>query len=114
MPLLIDGGVQELPHDVVGPALGVVPGVVWGSREVQLPERWSLLLFTDGLIEGRVGEGADRLGADGLRALCAELGVGPDADSSVADQLVDRVERLNGGDLSDDVALVVISRQAPE
>jgi serine phosphatase RsbU (regulator of sigma subunit) len=114
VPLLIDDGVQELPHEVVGPALGVVPGVVWGSREVHLPERWSLLLFTDGLVEGRVGRGADRLGTDGLRALCAELGVGPDADASVADQLVDRVERLNGGELSDDVALVLISRQATE
>ena len=114
VPLLLDGGICELPQDVVGPALGVVPGVVWGSREVVLPERWSLLLFTDGLIEGRVGKGADRLGSEGLQALCAELGIGLEATGEVVDQLVDSVEQLNGGDLSDDVALVLVSFRRQE
>ena len=38
-------------------------------HEHALPERWSLLLYTDGLIEGRTGVGADRLGGEGLAAM---------------------------------------------
>jgi serine phosphatase RsbU (regulator of sigma subunit) len=108
VPLLINDEITELPGDLVGPALGIVPGVVWGSREIALPERWSLLLFTDGLIEGRVGAGPDRLGAEGLLDMCLELGVGPDAPSAVRG-LVDRAQTLNGGHLSDDVALVLVT-----
>lgn len=113
LPLLCDGEVTPLPDDVVGPALGIVHGVVWGSLEVELPERWTLMLFTDGLIEGRIGDGAERLGGERLRELVAELvaelGIGKDADSSVADVLVDRVQRLHGGPLPDDLAMVLVS-----
>jgi serine phosphatase RsbU (regulator of sigma subunit) len=110
VPMLLGETPEELPHDVAGPALGVVPGVVWGSREVLLPEQWLLMLFTDGLIEGKVGAGADRLGADGLRQIVTELGIRGRPTESTALSLVDRARELNGGDLPDDVALVFISR----
>ena len=41
----------------------------WPPREHELPEQWSLLLYTDGLIEGRTGVGAARLGGEGLVAM---------------------------------------------
>ena len=34
--------------------------MTWKVHEHALPERWSLLLYTDGLIEGRTGVGAAR------------------------------------------------------
>jgi DNA-binding response OmpR family regulator len=39
-PLLLGERAEQLPDDVVGPALGVVPGVVWGRREIELGESW--------------------------------------------------------------------------
>ena len=39
----------------------------WTAHEHALPEQWSLLLYTDGLIEGRTGVGNGRLGGEGLR-----------------------------------------------
>jgi len=34
--------------------------------QVELGREWSLMLYTDGLIEGRIGEGLERLGQDGM------------------------------------------------
>ncbi|MGW0435399.1 PP2C family protein-serine/threonine phosphatase [Micromonospora sp. NPDC003197] len=71
---------------------------------------WSLLLYTDGLIEGRVGKGNERLDVPGLSAL---LGAG-DAHHVPLPQLpgwlVGRAEELNGGPLADDVAMLLVSR----
>ena len=39
------------------------------AYEHTLPEQWSLLLYTDGLIEGRTGVGNARLGGEGLAAM---------------------------------------------
>ena len=56
----------------VDPPLGVVDDARVDRRSTHaLPERWSLLLYTDGLIEGRTGVGADRLGGEGLEAMVA-------------------------------------------
>ncbi len=33
---------------------------------MELGPDWSVLMFTDGLIEGRIGAGTERLGGDGL------------------------------------------------
>ena len=51
------------------PPLGVVDDARWAAHEYALPERWSLLLYTDGLIEGRTGVGDGRLGGEGLAAM---------------------------------------------
>ena len=53
----------------VEPPLGVVDDARWAAHEHALPERWSLLLYTDGLIEGRTGVGTARLGGEGLAAM---------------------------------------------
>lgn len=34
--------------------------------QVELGAEWSLMLYTDGLIEGRVGDTGERLGQDGM------------------------------------------------
>jgi serine phosphatase RsbU (regulator of sigma subunit) len=120
-PLLLDPEARQLPDDLVGPALGVVPGVIWGCRPVELPESWRLMLFTDGLVEGydsdqadsdQVGSGRGRLGVDGLIRLARKV---PDYGNSteLVTALFDDARRLNGGDLTDDVAVLVVGHQAP-
>jgi serine phosphatase RsbU (regulator of sigma subunit) len=112
-PLMLGDDVAQLPDELVGPALGVLPGVVWGSRVVELPPRWRILLFSDGLIEGRVGDGADRLGVEGLVELVASSPLYDEAGALV-DHLVATARKLHGEDLPDDVAAVVVSYQQEE
>ena len=66
-PLLLSAdGVEALAPGPPGPPLGVLEHAAWPAYEVALPPEWSLLLFTDGLTDGRVGDGARRLGEEGL------------------------------------------------
>jgi serine phosphatase RsbU (regulator of sigma subunit) len=112
-PVLIDGGrPQELPVDRVHLPLGLDEDQPWEKRTVQLPERWTLMLFTDGLIEGRTGQGNERLGVEGLTAAIAALG-GADRDAQeLLDALLAHVEDLNGGPHADDVAALLLSSRA--
>jgi serine phosphatase RsbU (regulator of sigma subunit) len=90
-----------------GPALGVVPGgASWPMTEVEVPAGAGVVLFTDGLFEGHVGRGAERLGEAGLLALAQEEAAL--APEPFADRLLERVGGLaeSQGGLADDVALV--------
>jgi serine phosphatase RsbU (regulator of sigma subunit) len=110
-PLLVaPTGIGPLEGGEVGPPLGVLDDARWQAEEHPLPADWSLLLYTDGLIEGRVGAGPRRLGDAGLvRMVEAEL-AGGGANGLVA-SLVERAEELNGGPLLDDVAAVLVQRR---
>jgi serine phosphatase RsbU (regulator of sigma subunit) len=107
-PVLLDEPPRQLPDELVGPALGMLPGVVWGSRVVELGEAWRAMLFSDGLVEGRVEGGPDRLGVEGMMALAAAF---PRYDDSgrLIDHLIAEARRLHGEDLSDDIAVVVVA-----
>jgi serine phosphatase RsbU (regulator of sigma subunit) len=79
---------------------------------VELPSGWSLLLYSDGLIEGRVGEGPQRLGEEALHRMLEEY-LREHADwreraEDMLDWLIARAEALNAGALSDDVALMLL------
>jgi serine phosphatase RsbU (regulator of sigma subunit) len=86
----------------------------WAGREVELGDRWSLLLYSDGLIEGRISRGPYRLGADGLMGLVRDaVGTPPFDPARVCDdallkQLIDQVRSLNSGDLDDDIAILAL------
>jgi serine phosphatase RsbU (regulator of sigma subunit) len=108
-PLLVSGDdVRTMDAFPADPPLGVVEDATWQAREHALPERWSLLLYTDGLVEGRTGEGPERLGDAGLTAMVRGA-LGDDPAALVA-ALVERAEELNGGPLLDDVAAFVVQR----
>lgn len=101
---------ELLPFEDGGPALGLLPEGDWPGQDVELGEAWSLMLYTDGLIEGRVGDGSRRLGQEGLVELIGrELGAGRH-DQELLDAALTDVERLNGGALTDDVAVVLLGR----
>ncbi|WP_372462155.1 PP2C family protein-serine/threonine phosphatase [Nocardia rosealba] len=92
-----------------GPALGFVPGHgQWPVHELSLAENAGLMLFTDGLFEGHVGDGSRRLGEDGLLALANTLPTAhPD---EFVDALIERVEdqAATAGGLDDDVAILYV------
>ena len=103
--------VVALPDYAHGPALGLMPdGAEWPTTEIDLGESWSLMLYTDGLVEGRVGEGPERLGTEGLVRLARQSRAAGATGRALIDSLVTRVEDLNGGALTDDVAVLLLSR----
>ncbi|WP_243723178.1 SpoIIE family protein phosphatase [Actinomadura sp. 7K507] len=106
--------VAALPDYAHGPALGLLPGAEWPTTEIDLGESWALMLYTDGLIEGKVDEGSDRLGTDGLVELARGARGGGATGRSLIDELVTEVERLNGDSLTDDLAVLLLSRQDAE
>jgi serine phosphatase RsbU (regulator of sigma subunit) len=115
-PLLVTpDGITELTAPT-SPPPGLNDRERWAAREVQLGERWSLLLYTDGLIEGRIAKGPYRLGSDGLIELVRDaLGnppftIGGAHDDALLDRLIDQVRDLNSGELDDDIAILALSR----
>jgi serine phosphatase RsbU (regulator of sigma subunit) len=99
--------IAQLPDDLVGPAIGMLPGVTWGSQMVTLGDSWRLMFFSDGLVEGRIGEGSERLGVDRLMGIADGFGARADS-AALVDHLIGRARELHGGDLVDDVAVVVV------
>ena len=123
-PLLVThDGVRELPT-LSSPPLGLSDVRDWPGTQVRLEGSWSILLYTDGLIEGRIGRGSERLGSEGLMNLIREiqrLGSFPrtsdghqPADDQLLDQVIDRVRQLNGKDLDDDLAILALGFSSPD
>ncbi|MCU1367354.1 MAG: Chemotaxis response regulator protein-glutamate methylesterase of group 3 operon [Ilumatobacteraceae bacterium] len=108
-PLLIHGSeVRELSGRAL-PMLTLLRGKTIEPFSVDLDGDWGLLLFTDGLVEGRATPGAKaRLGVDDLvRQLQSLVATGiPRAD--LAPTLLAEAERCNGGPLTDDVAVLLV------
>ncbi|MFD3437457.1 PP2C family protein-serine/threonine phosphatase [Streptomyces sp. NPDC058685] len=102
---------QLLPYENGGPALGLLPRARWPRRQVELGGAWSLMMYTDGLIEGRSGPGEkQRLGQEGmLDMINRQLGEGLEGEA-LLESAVSEVRDLNGGDLTDDVAVLLLSR----
>jgi len=111
-PVLLGSPPSMLGETRAGPPLGLFDED-WPQVPVNLGQEWSLLLYTDGLIEGRGGLDRRVLGPEGLLDLIA---VSAPEDSvrgfedSLADTLLKTVERLNGGPLADDVAVIIVGR----
>jgi serine phosphatase RsbU (regulator of sigma subunit) len=111
-PVLIDGdAISGLSVDRGGAGIGIGEEP-WRAQRVELPANWTILLYTDGIIEGRVGPGPERLGEAGFRGLIAErVAREPDwreRPDALLDELIAAAERLNGGALSDDVAMLLL------
>ena len=125
-PLLVTrGGVLEL-QTPTSPPLGLGQVQHWPGTQFGLNGNWSVLLYTDGLIEGRIGKGSERLGSEGLMDLIrAELRTAPPpvgdgetgaagtlADDVLLDRVIEDVRELNGGDLDDDLAILALGFSA--
>ena len=102
--VLADGTVDRLAAP--GLVLGIDPGQEYAEVRGELPHGAALVLYTDGVVEARRdGElyGDERL--DALLAARHELPAGRLAAAVAAD-----AREFAGGDLSDDVAVVVVRR----
>ncbi|MFI6517236.1 PP2C family protein-serine/threonine phosphatase [Spirillospora sp. NPDC050679] len=105
-----DGEVAALPEYAHGPALGLLPGAEWPTTEIDLGAEWSLMLYTDGLIEGRVGDGSTaRLGTEGLVGLARAARDRGATGRGLIDAVVAEVEERNGDSLTDDLAVLLLS-----
>jgi serine phosphatase RsbU (regulator of sigma subunit) len=111
-PMLLSGAAaRSLPLEHGGPPIGMFAGAGgWEASEFSLPADWSVLLYTDGVIEGGDGAGG-LLGEDGLRALVdARLA---DADwradpAGLLSGIIQEARRRHGEPFSDDVALLAL------
>ncbi|MGI5286952.1 PP2C family protein-serine/threonine phosphatase [Nonomuraea polychroma] len=100
-PVLVrDGAVEVVAGTPSGPPLGIFPDAEWSVIDVPLGEEWSMMLYTDGLIEAAVGERKELLGVEGLVDLVRRHG------AIDLDRLIRHV-----GTLSDDLAVVLVSRR---
>ena len=91
-------------------ALGIVEGAVWQGIQTRVTRDTSLVLFTDGLIEGFDGQTpGSRLGDTGLHAVLDRLLAEGRTGGELADAVLEEVRERNGGDLTDDVAVLSLS-----
>jgi len=113
-PLLLAGGEATAVAAEHGPVLGVFDDVERPFTRVPLdPADWALLLYTDGLIEGRVGDSDRRLDVAGLRNLISTAEARGMSRDALAAWLVGQAEEANGGPLADDVAMLVVRPRRP-
>src|ERR1019366_4543798 len=104
------------------PPLGLSDVRDWPGTQVRLEGSWSILLYTDGLIEGRIGQGSERLGSERLMDLIRDVqrqgsllgDADKPADDQLLDQVIDRVRELNGKDLDDDLAILALGYSSPD
>ncbi|WP_338897502.1 SpoIIE family protein phosphatase [Streptomyces sp. TG1A-60] len=103
---------ELLPYDNGGPALGLLPNARWPRTQIELGAAWSLMLYTDGLIEGRTGEGKERLGQDGMVEMVRRQLTQGLRGEDLLRAAVNEVRDLNGGELTDDVAVLLLDRDS--
>ncbi|WP_425954327.1 PP2C family protein-serine/threonine phosphatase [Xylanimonas sp. McL0601] len=120
-PLLLTGPVGAVECTVLEPsargrALGIPVEGGWSAQRVELEGPFSVVLYTDGLVEAEVAtaasadvasqRGVPRLGVPGLRrALDAEL---RGEFAGLVQRVLRRVRDLHGGPLVDDAALLMV------
>ena len=110
VPLVLDGtDVRPGPTQASGVALGIVDGAVWEGADTTVARGSTMVLFTDGLIEGYDGQApGQRLGEEGMQRVLTRLLQEGLAGKELADTLLAEVQQRNGGDLTDDVALLLL------
>jgi serine phosphatase RsbU (regulator of sigma subunit) len=94
------------PLEAHGLVLGIDGGQVYAESRAELPQDASLVLFTDGVIEAR--RDGELYGDDRLDALLAERHELSARALAVA--VAEDAREFAGGDLSDDLAVVVIRK----
>jgi PAS domain S-box-containing protein len=97
-----DGTVEECWAR--GPLLGIMSSIELEVLDRRLEPGDRLVLYTDGLVESR--RGGEIFGFERLAAALAELRHRPAGE--IAEALVERSREYGGGQLSDDVAVVVL------
>lgn len=111
-PLRIDGTTTgEVPLPARGPALGIAEPSSCPPSSVDLGEQWTLLLYTDGIVEGYDGTSSVRLGVDGLVEIISKRVQGAESLEALADAIINDAEERNGDAFHDDLAIIFLSNE---
>ncbi|MFD7877141.1 PP2C family protein-serine/threonine phosphatase [Streptomyces sp. NPDC059766] len=106
-PLIVTSRGPEVLQSKHGIALGIIPGLgEWPATTVPLPPDGSLIVYTDGLIEGYAGGDDSRLGVEGVLAILGETrsyGTGEQLDHLIAEARARNADRH-----TDDLAVLRI------
>ena len=110
LPPILVSGAEARECDVrLQPLIGVLDNHDWQPQTIDLPDGpWSLLFYTDGLVEGRGPDGRRPLGTHQLLPTIGA--VGPIVSEKALDTILATVERANGGPLQDDIVMLAVSR----
>jgi serine phosphatase RsbU (regulator of sigma subunit) len=103
-----DGQADELRAR--GMPLGLMPGMSYEEKEIELEKGESVLFYSDGLVEAHDPKG-EMFGFPRLRRMVAEHA----EDGSLVDFLMDELRSFTGGDgweQEDDITLVTLQRSA--
>jgi serine phosphatase RsbU (regulator of sigma subunit) len=107
-PLLMTESVSRLEMPPF-PPLGFLGVLQPQETSTQLPARWAMLLYTDGLIEGRAApESRERYGEERLTSRLNEELPGL-AEGGLLRRLFHDIETANGGELEDDVLGLLVT-----
>jgi AmiR/NasT family two-component response regulator len=90
-----------------GGVVGAAPEMAYTQASVTLQPGFVLALFTDGVTEARTGE--EMLGSEGVAAVVEEHA--SESANSIVEAILERARRFAGGELHDDVAIVVIRNE---
>ena len=128
-PLLLAGGAVSTIASRAGAVLGVFDDAQWPAVTSGLGSDWALLLYTDGLIEGRLdggtnidardasgnpGDAAARLGVKGLRDLVRKADAAGVSRGRLPGWLHEQAQHRHGSALEDDVAMLLLTGAAGE
>lgn len=108
------GGTEQLVP--TGPVLGPVPGP-WEERCVEVTGSWSVVAYSDGLVEARRGD-RSHFGEEGIEAVLARLATGDALGEAgpgpiIAGLTVALRGFLAGARPTDDITMVVATGTAP-
>jgi PAS domain S-box-containing protein len=109
-PLLATNGSVQIVDAVGQPALGILEHPhAWQTVSLRVGDAWTLLCYTDGLVEGlQAPDSRERFGIEALGATATTLLAQQVSMDGLLDGLLEVVLRANGGDLSDDVAMLCV------
>ncbi|MGH9299651.1 MAG: PP2C family protein-serine/threonine phosphatase, partial [Acidimicrobiales bacterium] len=97
----------------VGPPLGVLAEPLWRASRVSLGKDWSILLYTDGLIENievtDPGGGSHRLDSDELAEVVEASSLRGESIQQIVQETLGSFEGTRSGMLTDDVAIVALA-----
>lgn len=113
-PVLLSDHAEAIDLEA-GPPLGLPEGLGtgWETTAVGLDTDFGLVIYTDGLVEGRRAPGSDyRYGEESLTAWLDATMPAHRIDEARLERLIADIQAANGEPLVDDVAVVVLAGRA--
>jgi sigma-B regulation protein RsbU (phosphoserine phosphatase) len=108
-PLLLRADGTAGHHSTKGRIVGVFPDSVYTNTVLTVRPGDTLMLYTDGITEARIG--GERFGVEGLIRFARETA--PTTAPSVVGAFTDLLDNLGGG-LEDDIAVMALSAPAAD